>query len=66
MKFQVTEISFDFTDDNFECPVEIQKSITRDCLGQIWDADDDDDLVEEITSAYGWCVNSLDYRHVLS
>ena len=29
------------------------------------DADDDDDLVEEITSAYGWCVNSLDYRNIL-
>ena len=66
MKFQVTEISFDFEDSNFECPIEIQRSITKSCLGTIWDAEDDDDLVEEITSAYGWCVKSLDYRNVLS
>jgi len=66
MKLQVTEISFDFTDDNFECPVEIQRSITRECLGQIWDVEDEEDLVEEITANYGFCVNSLDYRHVLS
>jgi hypothetical protein len=62
MKFQVTEISFDFIDDNFECPVEIQRSITKDCLGQIWDVNEEDDLVEEITSAYGWCVSSLDCK----
>ena len=65
MKFQVTEISFDFTDDNFEVPVEIQRSITRECLGQIWDVEDEEDLVEEITANYGFCVNSLDYRHIL-
>lgn len=66
MKLQVTEISFDFEDSNFECPIEIQRSVTRDCLGQIWDVENEEDLVEEITSAYGWCVNSIDYRNILS
>jgi hypothetical protein len=28
--------------------------------------DDEDDLVEEITCAKGWCIKSLDYVHVLS
>ena len=57
MKFQVTEISFDFEDSNFECPIEIQRQITKSCLGTFWDADDDDDLVEilNFTSSYGWC-----------
>lgn len=27
---------------------------------------DEDDLVEEITSATGWCIKSIDYRHVLN
>ena len=27
--------------------------------------DDEEDLVDEITSATGYCVNSIDYRHVL-
>ena len=30
------------------------------------EGDDEDDLVEEITCAYGWCIKSLDYRHILS
>ena len=25
-----------------------------------------DDLIEEITSATGWCIKSIDYRNVLS
>ena len=41
MKFQITEIEFDFDDD-------------------------EEDLVEEITCATGWCIKSLDYRIVLS
>ena len=28
----------------------------------MWDADDEDDLIEEITCASGWCVKSIDYR----
>ncbi len=31
----------------------------------IWEASDEDDLIEEITSASGWCIKSIDYRHVL-
>lgn len=68
MKFQVTEIEFDFTtdDDNNLPTLGYQEDITADTLGTIWDADDEDDLVEEITCATGWCINSLDYRIVLS
>ena len=71
MKFQVTEIDFDFTGcletwGSYELPVEHQKEIIDETIGQIWDADDEDDLVEEITAATGWMINSIDYRHVLS
>ena len=31
-----------------------------------WEADDEEDLVEEITCATGWCIKSIDYRHILS
>ena len=30
-----------------------------------FDFDDEDDLVEEITTATGWCIRSIDYRTVL-
>jgi hypothetical protein len=69
MKFQITEIEFDFDDDydeGWEGDPVPQQQITADTIGQIWEADDEDDLVEEITCATGWCIKSLDYRHVLS
>ena len=71
MQFQVTEIEFDFHEDN---PIlrgtdeeweEYQQGVIDDTVQHIWEADDEDDLVEEITSATGWCIKSIDYRHVL-
>jgi hypothetical protein len=68
MKFQVTEIEFDFTTDDgeYELQPSKQEQIIDDTIGQIWDADDEDDLVEEITCATGWCIKSIDYRIILS
>ncbi len=71
MQFQVTAIEFDFTEDNDilrgtdEEWQEYQEMITSDTVGQIWEASDEEDLVEEITAATGWCIKSLDYRIVL-
>jgi hypothetical protein len=71
MLFQVTEIKFDFTGclethGSYELPVEDQKEFVDLTLGQIWEADDEDDLVEEITAATGWLIESIDYQHVLA
>ena len=61
MLFQVTDIEFDFDDiDEKE-----QDEIYEEVVGQIWEASDEDDLVEEITCATGWCIKSLDFVHVL-
>jgi len=68
MQFQITRIEFDFTTD-FEDEVldsESQDEIYDEVLYSIWEADDEDDLVEEITCAYGWCIKSIDYRYVLA
>jgi len=71
MLFQVTTIEFDFTEDNDILRgtdaewQEYQQIVIDDTLATIWEADDEDDLVEEITCATGWCVNSLDFVHVL-
>ncbi len=63
MKFNVREVEFDFDDDyaeesklTFEEEIEL-----RDLALGIWDADDEDDLIEEITAASGWCIKSIDY-----
>ena len=66
MQFRVTKINFDFEDDNFELsPIE-QQEVIEETLATTWEATDGDDLVEEITSATGWCVNSIDYCYVLN
>ena len=64
MKYNVTEIEFDFDDDyveesklTFDEEIEI-----RDLALGVWEADDEDDLIEEVTTASGWCIKSIDYE----
>ena len=64
MKFNVTEVEFDFDDDyaeesklTFDEEIEI-----RDLALGVWDADDEDDLIEEVTTACGQCIKNIDYE----
>ena len=64
MKFNVSEVEFDFDDDyaeesklTFDEEIEI-----RDLALGVWDADDEDDLIEEVTTACGWCIRNIDYE----
>ena len=66
MQYRVTEINIDFEDDNFELSPTEQQEIIDDVMSTTWEASDGDDLVEEITSATGFCVNSIDYCYVLN
>ena len=64
MKYLVTDIEFDFnTDmpDYYSVSFDDQESIINDNLG-VWDAEDEDDLIEEVTSNAGWCIKSIDYE----
>ena len=67
MKFLVTEVEFDLQDDydmskddrlEFD---ELQVELEDKTVG-VWEADDEDDLIEEITTASGWCIKSIDYE----
>ena len=66
MKFLVTNIDYDFNDgnsnlsDDYRISLEEMQQITEDTLG-VWEADDEDDLIEEISTASGWCIRSIDY-----
>ena len=69
MQFQITAIEFDWDDDYCEgenLSDNVKQEVLDEVIGAIWEADDEDDLVEEITCATGWCIKSIDYRHVLS
>jgi len=65
MHYRITEINIDFEDDNFELPPSEQQEIISEVMSTTWEASDADDLVEEITAATGFCVNSIDYCYVL-
>ena len=64
MQFQVTKIEFDFAGDNLFTEND-RLDLIDETIGHIWEVDDEDDLIDEITCATGWCINSIDYRHVL-
>ena len=64
MKYNVTEVEFDFDDDyaeesklTFDEEIEI-----RDLALGVWEAEDEDDLIEEVTTCSGWCIKSIDYE----
>ena len=67
MKFLVKSCEFDLQDDydlskddrlNLD---ELQIELEDQTVG-VWEADDEDDLIEEITCNAGWCIKSIDYE----
>ena len=65
MQFQILYVEFDF-DEEDEMDAYDKDRLASETIGQIWEADDEDDLVEEITCATGWCIKSIDYRIILN
>ena len=73
MNYNVTNIEFDFDDDyadtgcnsdldTFFIASEVdRKEVTDRHLGVWEDIEDEDDLIDEITAAAGWCIKSIDY-----
>lgn len=64
MNYIVRHIEFDFSDGFEDLTDEERQNILDDSLGW-WEADDDDDLIEEITCTTGWCIKSVDYEMML-
>ena len=63
MKFNVNEVEFDFDDDyaeesklTFDEEIEI-----RDLALGVWEADDEDDMIDEITTATGYLIKNIYY-----
>ena len=61
MKYLVNAIEFDFSDSQGELDEWEQEQIVKNNIG-VWEADDEDDLVEEVTANAGWCILSIDYE----
>ena len=65
MHYRITEININFEDNNFELSPTEQQDVIDDVMSTTWEASDSEDLVEEITCATGFPVNSIDYCYVL-
>ena len=64
MMYDVTDIEFDFDDGNDDESYALtfdEEIALRDSALGVWEADNEDDLIEEITTAIGWCIKSIDY-----
>ena len=73
MKYRITEIEFDFSDDIGDGDTMYdfltdgyKQELVDETMATTWEADDADDLVEEITCATCWCIKTIDYCYVLS
>ena len=60
MQFLITHVDFDVDNDDLT-----SEELALDYVGEIWEADDEDDLIDEITNDAEYCIKSIDYRHVL-
>ena len=64
MMYDVTDIEFDFDDGNDDESYALtfdEEIALRDSALGVWEADNEDDLIEEISAAAGWCIKSIDY-----
>ena len=64
MRFDVYEIEFDLDDaysEEYTLTFDDEIALRDAALG-IWDASDEDDLIEQITELSGWCIKSIDYK----
>lgn len=80
MQFQITQIEFDCSleEDIFNegaDPTEYWSESDRICteeklaqeyIGQVLNVDEEDEIVDLISDKTGWCIKSIDYRHILN
>ena len=75
---QITDISFDCSleDDDWteKDQLETEENLPKAYIGQVYELEVDDDaddyevteeLLDEVSCASGWCINSIDFRYVL-
>ena len=60
MIYLVNAIEFVFSDSQGELDEWEQEQIVKNNIG-VWEADDEDDLIDEITTGTGWCIKSIDF-----
>jgi len=61
MQFQILSVEFDVDDSCYDPSLEppTSEELAENYIGEIWEADDEDDLIEEITNDAAYCILSI-------
>jgi len=69
MQFLITDIQFDCSLDDLDWTekdqLETEEMLPTRYIGSVWEADNEEDLIEEISCASGWCIREIDYKIML-
>ena len=69
MQFLITDIKFDCSLDDSDWTekdrIETEEMLPSSYIGSTWEADNEEDLLEEISCSSGWLISHLDYKIVL-
>jgi len=62
MKFNVTNVIFDFDDSTLDPLSNADKlAYIQDTLG-VWEVEDEEELVDKISDCMGYCIKSINYH----
>ena len=59
--YQICDIEIDFVDDYGTLPGHQQVEIINDIMSHKWEAEDGDDLLNQVSDVSGWSVESIEY-----
>ena len=60
MNYNVTDIEFDFDEGDIDDPITFEEEIAiRDSALGVWEADNEDDMIDEITATTGYLINNI-------
>ena len=65
MLFKVTDIEFDFEDEDGDVlPYDEQVAVSKYVLEQVWDVTDEEELADVVSDDTGWCIKSFNYLEI--
>ena len=66
MKFQITDIEFDLTDDCGEYidTEMLQDQLQKSYIKTLFNVDDENEICEMISNKSGWCINYIEYEEI--
>jgi hypothetical protein len=61
MILEIKSIEFDFDGEVFNGKTQLQNKLQKHYVGQSFNVEDEDDVVDYITNECGWCINRIEF-----